>query len=132
MGLDMNLTTKSEYGLRALSYLRDKYNDGPININEISANLDISKLYIEQLFRKLKHAGIVESFRGKDGGYRLAKDPKTIIVGDVIRVLEGNINLTYKCAVDDCKVDDCASREVFSKIDSAVSNVIDRITLDQI
>lgn len=128
----MNLTTKSEYGLRALSYLRDRYNEGPIRITEISENLDISKMYIEQLFRKLKSAGIVESFRGKDGGYQLAKAPNQIIVGSVIRILEGHINLTYKCDKDGCEVNDCASREVFSKIDSAVSNVIDQITLDQI
>lgn len=128
----MNLTTKSEYGLRALSYLREKYNEGPTNITEISDKLNISKLYIEQLFRKLKISGIVVSYRGKDGGYMLAKNPKEIIIGDVIRALEGNIRLTYKCSIDNCDIKECASREVFSKIDSAVSNVIDQITLDQI
>lgn len=128
----MNLTTKSEYGLRALSYLRDRYNDGPINITEISEKLDLSKLYIEQLFRKLKKANIVKSFRGKDGGYTLAKPADEIIVGDIIRVLEGNINLTYKCEKIDCDKEECASRAVFSKIDNAVSRVIDNITLDQI
>lgn len=128
----MNLTTKSEYGLRALSYLRDRYNEGPINISEISANLDISKTYIEQLFSKLKKGGIVESYRGKDGGYILSKKPSEIIVGDVIRALEGNIYLTNKCDVENCQIENCASRHVFSEIDTAVSNVIDKISLDQI
>lgn len=128
----MNLTTKTEYGLRALSYLRDKYNEGPININEISSKLDLSKTYIEQIFRKLKKAGIVESFRGKDGGYKLSKHPSEINIGSVIRILEGNIELTNKCEKIDCELEDCASRQVFSKIDYAVSNVIDQITLDQI
>lgn len=128
----MNLTTKSEYGLRALSYLRDKYNDGPINISEISANLDLSKTYIEQIFSKLKKANIVKSYRGKDGGYMLAKSPSEIIIGDVIRILEGNINLTDKCDITNCEVDNCASRHVFSEIDTAVANVIDQITLEQI
>lgn len=128
----MNLTTKSEYGLRIASYLRDKYNQGPISISEISDKLGISKLYIEQLLRKLKKAGIVKSFRGKDGGYTLAKEPSNIIVGDLIRVLEGNINLTYKCQIENCQVENCVSKGVFSQIDTAVSNVIDKITLDQI
>lgn len=128
----MNLTTKSEYGLRIASYLRDRYNEGPINITEISENLNVSKLYIEQLLRKLKKAGVVESFRGKDGGYMLAQAPEEIVIGDIIRVLEGHINLTYKCDSDKCDVDGCASRGVFNKIDNAVSNVIDKITLDQL
>ena len=128
----MNLTTKTEYGLRALQYLRDKYDNGPININEISTNLNLSKTYIEQIFRKLKKANIIESTRGKDGGYQLTKDPSKIIVGDIIRILEGNIKLTHKCNVEDCKVEECASRDVFTRIDSAVSKVIDTITLDQI
>lgn len=128
----MNLTTKTEYGLRALSYLRDKLNEGPVNINEISANLDLSKTYIEQIFRLLKKSNIIESTRGKDGGYQLAKNPSEIIIGDVIRVLEGNIQLSHKCNNENCNVEGCASREVFSKIDNAVSNVIDTITLEQI
>lgn len=128
----MNLTTKSEYGLRALSYLRDKYNDGPININQISTELNLSKTYIEQIFRKLKKANIIESYRGKDGGYHLTKKPSEINIGKVIRILEGNISLSNKCDESNCDVEDCASRHVFSKIDSAVSNVIDTITLDQI
>lgn len=128
----MNLTTKSEYGLRALQYLRDNKNSGPININEIANSLSLSKSYIEQIFRLLKNADIITSTRGKDGGYELAKSPKEIVLGDVIRVLEGNIKLTYKCDIENCKVEDCVSRKVFSKIDNAVSNVIDQITLDQI
>lgn len=128
----MNLTTKSEYGLRALSYLKDKYHIGPTNITEISSNLNLSKTYIEQIFRKLKNANIIESYRGKDGGYKLKRDPSEIIVGDIIRILEGEIKLTHKCDVKNCEVEDCASREVFSKIDKAVSNVIDKITLDQL
>lgn len=128
----MNLTTKTEYGLRALQYLRDKYDDGPININEISTNLNLSKTYIEQIFRKLKKANIIESTRGKNGGYQLKEDPSKIIVGDVIRILEGNIELSHKCKVENCQVEECASRDVFNRIDSAVSNVIDTITLEQI
>lgn len=128
----MNLTTKTEYGLRALSYLRDKYNNGPINISEISSELNLSKTYIEQIFRKLKKANIIESYRGKDGGYQLSKSPSEINVGQVIRILEGDIALSNKCLEENCEVKDCASRHVFSKIDNAVSNVIDKITLDQI
>lgn len=128
----MKLTTKTEYGLRALQYLRDNYNDGPININEIATNLSLSKTYIEQIFRKLKKGNIIESKRGKEGGYQLSKNPKEIIVGDIIRILEGNIKLTHKCSVENCHVEECASRDVFTRIDSAVSNVIDTITLDQI
>ncbi|MFM1581982.1 Rrf2 family transcriptional regulator [Helcococcus bovis] len=128
----MNLTTKSEYGLRALSYLRDKYDQGPINISEISIELKLSKTYIEQIFRKLKKANIIESYRGKEGGYKLKNNPSEINVGHVIRILEGNIELSHKCNDEKCSIEGCASRQVFSKIDNAVSNVIDHITLDQI
>lgn len=128
----MNLTTKSEYELRALAYLRDKYDKGPVNISEISTQLNLSKTYIEQIFRKLKKANIIESYRGKEGGYKLKSDPSKINVGHVIRILEGNIELSHRCNDEKCLLQGCASRQVFSKIDNAVSNVIDHLTLDQI
>lgn len=128
----MNLTTKTEYGLRALQYLRDKSDEGPVNISEISNSLNLSKTYIEQIFRKLKNAGILKSTRGKDGGYQLAYSPDKIVLGYVIRILEGNINLVYKCEVENCVVENCPSRDVFEKIDFAVANVIDKMTLDQL
>lgn len=129
----MKITTRSEYGLRAMYYLKQNYEDNPIPIAKMVEELCLSQNYLEQLFRSLKKDNLVISYRGKDGGYRLAKDPKDITIGSIIRSLEGDIELASKCNIShSCISIDCITRNIFYKIDSAVSDVIDNLTLQDI
>lgn len=128
----MNITTKSEYGLRAMYLLKENYNN-TVPIAKMVKDLNISKTYLEQLFRRLKKNNLVESFRGKEGGYRLSRKPNEITLGQIIRALEGDINLSSKCNSNHiCSSIDCITRSVFFRIDSAVNSVIDNITLSDI
>lgn len=127
----MKLSTRSRYGLRAICYLAENDDKGYIPVSEISSKLDLSKNYLEQLVRILKQENLVESTRGPKGGYRITRDPKDITAGEVIRVLEGDWNITG-CYSDGHCVDKCNAYFAFYKIDEAINDTIDSITLNQI
>ena len=87
----MKLSTKGRYGLRALIDLALYSEEDAVSIQSIAKRQNISDSYLEQLVRKLKHAGLVISVRGAQGGYKLAKPAEEISVGDVLRALEGSL-----------------------------------------
>ena len=87
----MKLSTKGRYGLRAAVDLALFSKEGPISISTIAAREGLSESYLEQLFAKLKKAGLISSIRGINGGYQLAKPAGEISVGDVLRALEGEM-----------------------------------------
>lgn len=130
----MKITTRSEYGLMAMYYLKENYVKRPVAIAQMVADLGLSQTYLEQLFRLLKNVGIVESFRGKEGGYKLAKDPSEISVGQIIRALDGDIELSSKCkdGGHTCSQVECVTKGVFMKIDMVVGKLIDNLYLSDI
>jgi Rrf2 family protein len=89
----MRLSTKSRYGLRALFDIA--YNSGtlPAQIQDISRRQEISPRYLEQIFQSFKKAGILNSKRGPNGGYYLARGPEAITVKEIVRAAEGDIAL---------------------------------------
>ena len=92
------LSVKSKYGLAAVIELAQKQEKGPIQIKAISGNRNIPQNYLEQVLVELKKGGLVRSFRGINGGYKLQKDPKSISVKDVLTILEGPCKLTEQIA----------------------------------
>lgn len=72
----MRLSTKGQYGLRAVVDLADRYGQGPIPLNTVAQREEISEHYLEQLMSQLRKAGIVVSIRGAQGGYQLARPPR--------------------------------------------------------
>jgi Rrf2 family cysteine metabolism transcriptional repressor len=85
----MRLTTKSEYLLLALIYIARHEKDEYIKIEDICAEYDISKKYLEQLFLTLKQARYVKTKRGARGGYRLSKPAGRISVAEIARLMDG-------------------------------------------
>ena len=77
----MKLSTKGRYGLRALIDLAQHGGEGPVSITSIAERQEISERYLEQLMSKLKKAGIIQSIRGAQGGYVLAKELEEVSVG---------------------------------------------------
>ena len=90
----MKLSTRSRYGTRMMLDLAQHYDDGPVQIGEIAKRQDISVKYLEQLIIPLKKANYITSVRGPKGGHVLAKSPEEITVGEVVKLLEGGINLS--------------------------------------
>lgn len=129
----MILSTKGRYGLRAIYTLSLNYGQKPMKLKDIAQQCNLSETYLEQLFNKLKKGGVITSVRGAHGGYSLAKSPEETVVGDVLRVLEGDA-ITSECSQGStCGIEDtCKTKFVWEKIENSIHDVIDNITLEDI
>ncbi len=87
----LTISARGVYGLTAVSELGVNYNRGPIQIRDIAEAHGIPRHYLEQLLVMLKKAGLVESFRGSQGGYALARNPGRIRVSEILTCLEGEL-----------------------------------------
>ncbi len=127
----MKLSMRGRYGIHAMYDLAGHYDAGPRPIKAIAESQSIPEAYLEQLFAALRRDGLVTSARGAQGGYRLSRPPGEITVGDVLRCLEGGLNLV------DCLEEDggcekrcgCPTRLVWLRIRDGLSRVVDGITL---
>lgn len=122
----MKLSTKGRYGLKAMFELAINYGKEPISIKYISDRQNISERYLEQIFSKLKKAGLIKSIRGAQGGYFLAKEPNDISVGDILNVLEGPITIS-ECLKEEGSCSNssrCVTRLVWKKMKDAIDEVV--------
>lgn len=127
----MRFSTKIRYGTRAVVDIAMHGAKGPVTLNEIAKRLDVSKKYIGHIVNQLLSAGILESIRGPQGGYMLARSPKEIRVGEVLRTLDGSM-APVRCVEkpDSCRMSRrCATQEVWIKIKESVDAVIDGLTV---
>ncbi len=85
----MKLSKKGEYGIRAVGHLAERHGEGVIHIREIAERETIPAKFLEGILLQLKRAGVVRSRRGVEGGYALARSPDRVMLGEVIRVLDG-------------------------------------------
>lgn len=132
----MKLSTKGRYGLRALIDLALFSETEPVPISSVAARQGISESYLEQLFGKLRKAGLVQSIRGAQGGYQLAKKASDISVGDILRALEGNLD-AVECpglkTEDGCEgADVCVTKYVWQRINESITEAVNEISLDQL
>ncbi|MBW7898288.1 HTH-type transcriptional regulator CymR [Candidatus Brocadiaceae bacterium B188] len=128
----MKLSKKSDYAMRAIIYLSMHYNEGAIQIREISANEKIPQKFLENILLVLRKAGILNSKIGLKGGYELARSPDLITLGEVIRALDGAIapvdcvsKISYKPCSEEVT---CVIRGVMLDIRNAITDVLDRMT----
>jgi Rrf2 family cysteine metabolism transcriptional repressor len=129
----VRLSTRGRYGLRAMLDMAMDQSDRPITLNSISERQGVSIGYLEQLMVPLKKEGLIRSVRGAQGGYLLARDPKDITVGDIIRALEGPI-APVACVSEDypeeCdRAEGCVTRLVWAKVRDSIVEVLDSLTL---
>lgn len=126
------LSKKAKYALKALLYLTKNADKGLILISDISERERIPRKFLEAILVDLKTQGLLQSTRGKNGGYALVKDPSQISVGNVVRMIDGPLapipcvsHLYYrKC--DEC-VDEvtCEIRIIMKKVRDATANILD-------
>jgi Rrf2 family cysteine metabolism transcriptional repressor len=132
----MRLSTRGRYALRAMIDLALHANEGPVLRSDIAERQEISAHYIEQLFVKLRKAGLIESVRGPGGGYILAQSADQIRAGDIIRTVEGPIALVHCVAPQKeaaChRADNCVTHLLWRRLSSKVAEVLDSVTLREL
>lgn len=122
----MNISVKGEYALQALFDLSSQSGREPVKIADIAKRQEIPQKFLELILASLKQGGFVESRRGAEGGYLLARPADQITVGDLLRFMEGTKSRKGKRKVD------TPFTGMWHKVDAAVSAVVDRTTFDDL
>jgi Rrf2 family protein len=130
----LQVSQRAHYGLRAMTELAKAYGRGPLSLAEIAEAERLPVGYLEQLAMPLRRAGLIEGTRGAHGGYRLARPPAAMTVGQVVRALEGEIApvecLTVDYLAGTCvREPGCLSRPVWQRVKESVEQVLDSLSL---
>ena len=129
------LSKRSQYALRALGYLTEKYKDGPVLISDIARKKKIPLKFLENILLELKKIDVLDSKKGKGGGYFLKKNPKNIRVADVIREVNGPIamlpcvSLYFYERCKDCDEKHCALHDIMIEVRDATLGILEKRTL---
>ena len=128
----MKISTKGRYAVRDMLDLALHNTGECIKVKDIATRQGISEKYLEQIIAVLNRAGYVNSVRGAQGGYRIAKDPSEYTVGMILRLTEGSM-APVACldeGTPDCdRCDTCETLEVWKELYAAINNVIDNVTI---
>lgn len=122
----MRLSTRATYGMRLCFMLA--LSSVPLSASQLMRQTDVGMKYLEQLLAMLKRGEIVYSFRGKTGGYTLAREPQFITVGDMLVALDDGFDAPA-CVWGNCGDIYCPNRNVLNKLNDGINNVLSGITL---
>lgn len=128
----MRISSRGEYGVRALFDLALHYGQGPIPLKTIAERQEISEHYLEQLMAVLRKSGLVTSVRGAMGGYELAMPPERVRVGDVIRALEGPILTGSSESASATDANRMALDAIWKRIADGMNEVLNSVTLQDL
>lgn len=131
----MRISVKGRYGLAAMISMASNYDSGEhITVISISEKLGISKIYLEQVFSLLKRGGLVNSTKGAQGGYRLARMPRQITVFDVLSAVEPSLFEKTEETVPDKapEIDKAMRLSAFDILDVEVKDTLEEITLENL
>ena len=131
----MRITYKGDYALKAILDLALHYGSGLVTIHELAKRADMPIKFLEQVLLDLKRGGFVESRRGKVGGYLLAKPPRQIKLGDIIRFIDGPIEpiTCVEKGYSGCNdIYKCIFRNIWHEVAKATSNIIDNVTFEDL
>ena len=130
----MKLSTKGRYGLKAMFQLSLNQSNGPIPLKNIASKQNISEQYLEQIFSSFRKSGIVVGRMGSQGGYYISKDITTLTVGEILRVLEGELevvdNSKNKDEIDE--LDTFINENLWNVLNKKINNFFDSITLEDL
>jgi Rrf2 family protein len=127
----MRVSTKGDYGVRALVELAQHYGEGPLQSAEIAARQEVPEPYLDQLLTNLRRAGFIRSVRGPQGGHTLIKNPKDVRLSQVMLALEGS--LAPLACVDDpgacTKSGGCVQRDVWTRVRDATFDILESVSI---
>lgn len=128
----MLISTRGRYALRVLIDMAEHNGKDYIKLKDVAERQEISEKYLESIVKQLVTSHIVIGLRGKGGGYRLAKSPDEIVVGDVMRIMEGGLapvscidNESFNCP----RASVCRTLEFWRGLDGAIRKYIDSYTI---
>lgn len=129
----MKLTSKGRYAVTAMLDVALHAQEGPVPLADISERQGISLSYLEQLFSRLRKAGLVASVRGPGGGYRLGLKPEEIAVGMVISAVDESVDATKCHGKEGCQGGTrCLTHTLWRDLSSRISSFLDGITLGEL
>ena len=131
MKADMRISAKVDYAVRAAVELAATSEGGPIKAERIATNQDMPLNFLENILGELRHAGIVRSHRGADGGFRLARPADEVTVADIIRAVEGPLATVRGGPPEDSSYDGTASAlaRVWIAVRKNLRSVVEQVTL---
>ena len=132
----MKISTKGRYTLRVMIDLAQHNTGEFIALKDISARQNITVKYMEQIVTVLGKAGYLLSMRGNNGGHKLAKAPSEYVVGDILRVMEGNLAPIDCVAITNNTIcpyqEECATISFWKGLDKVVNEYVDSYTLQDL
>lgn len=130
----MKLSTKGRYGLRALADLALHSGGQPVALMTIAKRQHLSDGYLESMFGALRRAGLVRSIKGAGGGYVLARPSTAISVGEVLKVLEGDLSIVDEDERDQAEksLRSCIKSFVWDDVSQRINGVVDTMKLEDL
>ncbi|AGK98003.1 RrF2 family transcriptional regulator [Clostridium pasteurianum] len=129
----MKISTKGRYGLKAMIDLALNSVNDSVTLKSISERQNISEGYLEQIFASLRKKGLIQGKKGSQGGYILGQSPNDVTVGDILRALEGELNLVeFDETKNEDRVEMCINYNVWSKLNKSINDIVDAITLEDL
>jgi Rrf2 family protein len=130
------LSKKSKYALKAVTVLAKEYGQGPVLISDIAQREGIPRKFLELILLELRNQGILQSKKGKGGGYFLGRPPRQISVGQIVRILDGPlaplpcVSKTAYMRCRECRDErTCGIRMVMKELRDATAKILDSTTL---
>ena len=127
----MIISSKGKYGLVALMDICLYSRSEAVTLKSVSKRQDISERYLEQIFSILKKGGIINSKKGAQGGYFLARKPKDITVGEILNILEGDLKIVSP-SVEKNDIECFMQKKIWNNINRQIETYFNSITLEEL
>ncbi len=132
----MRISKKCEYALRAVFHLALRNSDQPTKIHNIAVAQNIPPRFLEVILNELKHAGFVDSRRGNEGGYLLARSAEELTVGDIMQAVQGPISVTAENSQEGGNkavfFGSYAFEQLWGNVDEAISQICNSTTFAEL
>ena len=130
------LSQRTRYTIRALLHLADRFGEGPVQLSEIAEKQNIPAKFLTVMLSSMRRAGLVETMRGREGGYWLAKPPEQISYGEIVRLTRGSLGLlpcASRLAYQQCTTciteDKCRLHRVMLMVRDETARILDGLSL---
>jgi Rrf2 family protein len=130
------LSQRTRYTIRALLHLADRYGEGPVQLSEIAERQNIPAKFLTVMLSNMRRAGLVETMRGREGGYWLAKPPQQVSYGEIVRLTRGSLGLVpcasrlaYRPCENCVSEDKCRMHRVMLMVRDETARILDGMSL---